>query len=155
MTSLQHPCVGLEHQDEQWSVAVSAAMSPSGSATVTVNAECPERRRRLRTFARKCTQTPRCALVPKVNPSSTNDKRAPAAVHQRYPVVMCVVDVVEWSFDAQEAVGGDEPAVVRELDTIFGRTDSERQREQRELGVDGVLEDRVDTRSGAGVLISP
>ena len=35
------------------SVAVSAATRPSGSATVTVNAEWPEGRRRLGTFVRK------------------------------------------------------------------------------------------------------
>jgi hypothetical protein len=79
-------------------------------------------------------------------------RRGPPAIHRRD---VRVVDVVEWRFDAQEAVGGDEAAVVGELDAVLRWTDSERQPGQRELGVDGVLEDRVHARSCAAVFISP
>jgi len=51
-----------------------AAINPAVSATVTVRAECPDRRRTLPTFSWKWTQTPAALLVPKVRPSSTNDR---------------------------------------------------------------------------------
>ena len=56
---------------------------PSRSSTVTVRAECRRRPTTGPTRSWKCTQTPATVVVPKVSPSSTSDRRAPTAVHQR------------------------------------------------------------------------
>jgi hypothetical protein len=63
--------------------APSALVNPSRSATVTVRAEWPLRRRADGTFSAKWMHTPALWFVPKLKPSSTMDWRTPNAVHQR------------------------------------------------------------------------
>src|SRR5262249_15935056 len=74
---------------------LSAATSPSGSATVTVSAEWSRRPMTRWMRGSKWTQTPACALVPKVSPSSMNDKRGPTAVHHRYGPATCASRTVD------------------------------------------------------------
>lgn len=64
-------------------VPPKALTSPAKSRTVTVRAEWPCFLKADGTLLMKCTQTPASWFVPKVNPSSTLDIRAPGAVHHR------------------------------------------------------------------------
>ena len=104
--------------------AVNAVTSASGSATVTVIAEWPARRSRLGTFSWKCTHTPRSALVPNVRPSSASDRRAPAAVHHRYPLVTWAPATLVSGVSTRRKpkVATNRPSSVRVTPSLPGRT---------------------------------
>jgi hypothetical protein len=64
---------------------------------------------------------------------------------------VCIVDVFEWRFYAQEAVSGDESAVISEGHSVLGGSDSEEEPEGREFDVRGVSEEGSHTYSSLAV----